>query len=133
MKIEINKKYRTRDGRQVEILKTDFRSKYPVIAIIDNEEIEQYSESGQCWLFGGEYDLIEVGKYDHIKIDDNVVVWSFANDYHRRHFAGISEQGWPITWDAGRTSFTNTGAISIWQNCMLAADFEKEYPGVKIL
>lgn len=52
MKLEVGKFYKTRDGKKVEILKTDVKSKdYPVIGIlleIDGSEIvKTYTHSGE--------------------------------------------------------------------------------------
>jgi hypothetical protein len=63
--IDINKKYRTRDGRDVRILCVDAKRINEVIALIkfdsENELLQTYSNNGKANLpYECELDLIEV-------------------------------------------------------------------------
>jgi len=65
--IDINKKYKTREGNDVRILCTDFKDeRYPVIAIVvDNDKSERVISCTQEGIYSkyisnSEYDLIEV-------------------------------------------------------------------------
>jgi hypothetical protein len=67
-----------------------------------------------------EWDLIESTQFDHINIDDKVVVWKNALDNIKchRHFAGASDTGKPMCWSDGKTSFTTT-CKTVWDHCEL--------------
>lgn len=109
--IDINKKYRTRDGRKVTILATWLNNAKPVAAIVPAlngiETVEHFSEDG-IWcndMPEGSLDLIEVSPYDHIKKGDVVLVWQngwtskFIRTFHSiavnsvRVFEGIEANG----------------------------------------
>lgn len=64
MIIDINKQYRTNNGLKVRILCTDARNKYPVIALIgDDDIIENYTIDGRFMhgtKFKHDLDLVEV-------------------------------------------------------------------------
>ena len=45
--ININKKYKTRDGRNVRLLCTDGPGEYPVIGIINNEDLGEWTSLGR--------------------------------------------------------------------------------------
>lgn len=129
-KIEMGKKYRTRDGREARVLCTDRKDdKHPVVAMIGNsapprtEQVVTLSATGGYISDGrpSEIDLIEVSPYEHLKIDDLVVVWDDSicrtATMLRRHFAGINELGRPTTWLNGRTSHT-ASSVTAWGNCI---------------
>jgi hypothetical protein len=67
-----------------------------------------------------ENDLIESTPFDHIKIDDKVIVWLINgnNEKTHRHFAGVNDAGKPMCWADGKTSFTAI-ARTVWDNCEL--------------
>ena len=73
-------KYKTRNGKPVRILAVDLKinSEICVAYTIESElnsicftKIDGFHYSG----YESEYDLIEVGNYDHIKKGDVVLVW----------------------------------------------------------
>lgn len=124
--IDINKKYKTRCGRYpVRIYCTDAGGFYPVhAAYYDNGwVVSSYTEYGvaEDWQQHGAIDLIEVNPYEHIKIDDMVIVWDDGEPIvkYNRHFAGISSGGKPLAWDGGQSSFTSAGSKTEWDNCKL--------------
>ena len=112
-KIDISKKYRTRSGFSVEILKTDLLTElYPVIAIINkpnNQYVLQFTEYGihingrEC-----EHDLIEVNPYEDFVVDEPVMVRDKPEDkWSCAFFAGISIiSGKPTVWPRGTSSWT---------------------------
>lgn len=69
------------------------------------------------------FNLQKIGKYDHLKIDDRVIVWDKydKNIRWKRYFAGINEDGRPLAWDDGRTSW-NADGMSSWDNCELVEE-----------
>jgi len=76
------------------------------------------SESDKSW------NLIESpSKYNHLKIDDPVIVWN-DNDIDmiiHGHFAGISKSGKPTIFSCGNSSWTVIEQISKrleWDRCI---------------
>jgi hypothetical protein len=63
MKICINKKYRTRDGKEVTIYRTDAKGVFPVHGSI----IQNYGETCSSWTSEGRY-------YDDLSADDKDLV-----------------------------------------------------------
>lgn len=64
-KIELGKKYKTRDGREVRILATDLKSPYPVAFVVTERDGEERThigyENGKVLRYtDSELDLIEV-------------------------------------------------------------------------
>ena len=116
--IDMDKKYRTRDGRAVRVLCTDMKNPtYPVIALI-----EDVSKNGETLEYFGSFtsegcasstceandrDLVEVPPYDGFKIDEPVMVRDNAgSQWIPRYFAGLNDNGYPTTWGDGQTSWT---------------------------
>jgi hypothetical protein len=66
--------------------------------------------------------------WDHIQIDDPVIVWNNVGDDRRysRHFAGVDKlDKLPLTWRDGRTSWSSPdGRQEEWDNCQKASDFK---------
>lgn len=50
--------------------------------------------------------LVEVGPYDDFKIDEPVMVRDGDRVWERGYFAGVNEDGRPLVWDDGGTSWT---------------------------
>lgn len=117
-KIEMGKKYRTRGGKEVRIYAVDAGGEYPVHGAVwngDNWDNYSFSSTGE-FITGedNEDDLVEVGPYDHIKIDDKVIAWndpdkSYGTARRRRYFAGVNEDGKPMVWTNGVTSWSRDG------------------------
>ena len=111
-KIDISKKYRTRSGYGVEILKTSLRnSVFPVVAIINTAEkqiLAGFTEYGKFYGDGeSDMDLVEVSPYEDFKIDEPVMVRDFENQsWAKRYFAGVNN-GKPSVWCAGATSWSS--------------------------
>ena len=87
MKITMDGKYRTRDGREVRILCTDYvseQNRYKVVALIKHEKdkqlLETYTETGK-YIYGAknnfDWDLVPVSKKK--KIVQWMVVWNTGN------------------------------------------------------
>lgn len=133
--ISMNKKYKTRSGQSVRVLCVDRPdAKYPVIALVgDHGSVETFSIEGTyCPDVGsGELDLIEVPPCADFKIDDPVMVRD-EYKWYRRHFAGVSEDGFPLAFYQGTTSFTrpyNALLPEQWKECRRPTD--EEMKGVK--
>lgn len=129
-KIEMGKKYRTRNGKEVRVLCVDHDSDtYPVVAIIHHSDTDSdiytFTRDGHYW-FGqaavpeeDEDDLVEVRPYDRLNIDDPVVVTDYpdgTSPLYLRHFAGVDSDGHPLAWINGRTSHTEV-KTSHWVSC----------------
>ena len=123
-KIDISKKYRTRSGYGVEILKTSLRnSVFPVVAIINTAEkqiLAGFTEYGKFYGDGeSDMDLVEVSPYEDFVVDEPVMVRD--NEYEqwkKAHFAGVSCRGYAKTWQDGETSWTSYDASMLtWQFC----------------
>lgn len=125
--IELNKKYRTRSGQQVRLYATDAGEIFPVHGAISTDGENWFSRSwtkeGRLYADETENsgDLFEAGPFDHIKIDDKVLVWFGGDEYHKfkRYFAGVSEDGRPMTFVDGATSWSSGGLTIEWDNCEL--------------
>lgn len=109
-KIQMDKQYRTRNGRDVRILCTDRDNVCPVIALIDNVRIVSYTKTGQYYINDGaesEYDLIEYNPAQELKLDQPIwVKYDDRSAWLPRHFAGLNKNGQVICWDDGYTSHT---------------------------
>lgn len=120
--IDINKKYKTRDGREVVLYCTDAPGRFCVHGRIDN--MAQWDINGIYHIHMPDnlLDLIEVSPYEDFKIDEPVMVKQKDEDvtkWRKRHFAGISETGVPMAWDCGFTSWTSTSSVlkAGWDKC----------------
>lgn len=128
--ITMDKKYRTASGLDVEILKTNCNNKYhPVIGIVikpgDDDRPHTWTAEGK--FYGGvpsephEYDLVEVNPYEGFKIDEPVMVCQLLGlHWTKGHFAGLSDDGSPMTFADGRTSWSNiNGGLEpyVWVYC----------------
>ena len=128
--VDINKKYRTRSGLDVQILCTDRVSMdgLPVVGMVLTPE-------GRIWFWEADgssptlrtNDLIEVSPYEGWKIDDPVWVRDGAGLWVRRHFAGVNKRGLPMAWINGCTSWSTTSKVD-WDEARLASEFTPE-PG----
>ena len=123
-KIDISKKYRTRSGFPVEILKTGLRnSVFSVAALIDTTEkqiVVGLTEDGNFYVSGREsaLDLVEISPYEGFKIDEPVMVRDYEKDsWKKAHFAGVSCRGYAKTWQDGETSWTSDGSMLTWKFC----------------
>lgn len=125
MNISMDKKYTTRNGWPVRILCVDkHHPSYTVVGLITNNQGE---ETMVCWTPDGKYmlgyrehayDLVEVTPYADFKIDEPVMARAFPGGlWFRRHFAGVTENGKPKTWDSGRTLFSSKGDFAVWDEC----------------
>ncbi len=123
--INLTDEYKTRSGHPVTVYATNLRGKYPVLAVVHNTTGDKDLEI-RCTKEGlfycekiTEYDLIKVSPYAHIKIDDKVLVGGAPEFKNKRHFAGISDKGFPMTWEFGKTSWTGSYDTETWSYCEL--------------
>ena len=131
-KIRKDKQYRTRDGRPARILATDRKHEnYSVIALIGSldggfENLESFTIYGKAFVNDIDAnDLVEVTPYDDFEIDEPVLVRYTKDDYWtRRHFAGISQNGRPLAWEDGQTSWTCSVPIA-WDHCHRPTEAER--------
>jgi len=125
MRVEMSKKYRTRDGETVRILCTDRPDRsYPIIALTGEGgwHLVSYT-SGGYYSSGGlnsHYDLVEVTEWGDFQVDEPVMVRDKDDsEWERRYFAGVTKEGQPSTWRSGVTSWTNMDGCptSCWDEC----------------
>ena len=119
MQFAMDKKYRTRAGDEVEILKVDAKKARPVLGIIKHPDGVEYVES---WPSDGkyhedkvksDYDLIEVRPYEDFKKDEPVLVRQDENHlWGKRHFSHVGSNGLAYCFVFGRTSWTNSSGIT---------------------
>jgi hypothetical protein len=123
MKISKDKKYKTRLGVNVIIYKIwEEQNKIHGAAVDTKNNLIctlEWDLEGRVWqTTESGNDLMEISPYADFKIDDKVLVWDDGQiEPYKYHFAGISKNGNPLTWDDGRTSFTETKFTSEWKNC----------------
>ena len=121
--IDLSKKYRTRDGKEVELYAYKEGQEHPILGAVHypNEWVEtSWTTDGKFSSIADEVDddLIEVSPYEDFKIDDPVLVSSNGKNWHKRHFAGVNRQNEPKAYEEGRTSFTaEDHMITIWNYC----------------
>ena len=109
MKINLTDKYKTRSGLDVTVYRTDLRGIFPVLVVVHDtveDKVYRYTSDGRHFDYNYKsFDLIKVLPYEHIKIDDKVLVWD--NDYKdnqaRAYFAGVNHDGKPLSFAAGHS------------------------------
>ena len=114
MAIEMGKKYRTRDGRDVRVLCVDAPGLYPVRGyLLPGGQSYSWKDAGNDLATQKEsgYDLIEISPYSDIEIDAKGWARS-GREWYPRHFAGVNAAGQPTTWIDGKTSHTTDGKAS---------------------
>ena len=121
MKISKDKKYKTRLDVDVIIYKIwEGKNKIHGAAVDAKNDLIctlEWDLEGKVWKNDESgNDLIEVSPYADFKIDDKVLVWITKGIKIKRHFAGISEEGLPMAWEDGQTSFT-TSLKTAWNYC----------------
>ena len=125
MAIEMGKKYRTRDGRDVRILCVDRTGELPVVGLMPvvglvggKEDVLSWTIDGLWALSDNPNDLIEIPPYSDIEIDTpgwarDVDKNSPDHEWTEAHFARVGGNGKPICFAFGRTSHT-TQATFEW-------------------
>jgi hypothetical protein len=136
-KIEEGKKYRLRQSGLGEVLAVRVLSapegvdvEQPVMALISsmccssNPIWEAYTAEGLYYssFTESEYDLVEVSPYEDFVLDERVLVKDTMDpEWHRRYFAGVSEDGKPLAWGVGTTSWsTGEDKPTRWDQCKRA-------------
>lgn len=119
MNDEIIYTHRTRSGLKARIVCNNAIGKYPVIALIlsdnvDEEFCETFTEDLKHYNFNEEsdLDLFEYNPWQDVAVDTPVYV-SYASrpdDWHRRHFAKFAN-GVVYVWEDGRTSWTTPNMV----------------------
>jgi hypothetical protein len=113
-KIDLRKQYRTRGGENVKVLTINAPNRdYPVVVLIgpDGDMVPNcYTADGRLYENGESVlDLIEYSPYSHIKIDDPVIYWESDMNKFRGYFAGIDDEGRPMTYIDGKTKWSSGG------------------------
>lgn len=109
-------------------------TRFPVVVMHADGGVYVRMADGSCTHGkNSELDLVEIGLYNHIQINDKVLVWNYDQDksdfdksvhVFKGHFAGIDENGNPTTWRSGSTSWSVPSRITKsrtwWNYCKLA-------------
>lgn len=118
-KIEMDKKYRTGDGRPVRILCMDLKNRnYPVVVAVKEgaqEHVISYTPEGHCYAdqVDADEDLVEISPFEGMEIDDKIWVRaSSGGGWVPRHYAGNNGRSIDA-WNDGKTSHS-TDAKSPW-------------------
>jgi len=118
-----NKRYRLADGQRVRVICTDRKhDDYPLVTLVEDEgeeAIVTYTADGFYCASKVDHpmNLNEVGEWSDFKIDEPVMVRDDLDlGWMRRYFAGVSKDGFPMTYPGGRTSWTIADKI-IWKYC----------------
>jgi hypothetical protein len=113
MKVDLSKQYRTRDGLHVTLFTDRIAGDYPVGGVIhfeDRDCLVSWTTEGVSNLLhpGARSDLVEVGKYDHLKDNDEVFARFGSSDlWQPAHFSHVAVHGRPCVYDGGRSKFTS--------------------------
>lgn len=107
-KVDIRKKYRIRNGEDVEFISDAGRGTHPVVGYVgDQMDITYWTKEGNYFLDEtSQFDLVEVSPYEDWKIDDKIEVSDDNIRWKKRHFAGVNDEGFPMAWNAGCSSWT---------------------------
>ena len=126
MKELMNKKWRTKDGRDARIVCVDLKHEnYPVLCLVTRESgIEDMFALTEELHFCREPYITEVMPWDDIKLDDPVVCWNKSGHKYKGYFAGVDCYGKPKTWLYCRTSFSADGRACAWRHCRPATEAE---------
>jgi hypothetical protein len=97
---------------------------------IDGDSLMIKLSNNKSIFIVGMFESVEismVSPYEDFEIDDKVFVWNYSNVYARkkRHFAGISKDGKPLAYVAGKTSWGSSDvdykdAVAEWDYCAKA-------------
>lgn len=113
--ISMDKKYKTKDGREVKILYTSLKGDFPVIGVI-NDRLFFYTKEGSNSSSYSINDIVE--PYTDFKIDDKVLVTNnYSTIKHKRHFAGVNSLGQPMAFMNGETSWSTMQPPCSWETC----------------
>jgi hypothetical protein len=112
--ISMDKQY-TRNGKKVRVLCVDRDcSKYPVVVLIDNTQVEYFTSHGQ-YHYDDDYNdndcLKEYNPWQDVAVDTKVyVTYTFDGGdlYHKRHFSHYeASTGIVYVFSDGKTSYTS--------------------------
>jgi len=95
--------------------------------IIYHNNDGRYSSSTSQYT---DWDLIEVGKYDHLKKDDPVVCYNedHPDKPQYRYFSHVNSNGRPCTFLHGATSWSAKEGSIDWDHCELFTENTAETP-----
>ena len=66
----------------------------------------------------------EVSPYADWPVDAKVYVWDEGGPKLKRHFAGVDDDGYPLTYVVGKTKWSSGGEVIRWDYAELAEDGE---------
>lgn len=115
MIVSIDKKY-TLDGAVFTILTVTKPGIRPVAGYKPDGSICSFNLDGSL---GNSYlKLVEVSPYADFKIDEPVMVRDDNDqEWHRRHFAGVSIDGRASAWNNGATRWSTGHRPTVWNQC----------------
>ena len=129
--ISMDKKYKTRDGKSVRIICVDAKGDWPIIGLIEIQEVESVAAWRADGLYGptrSGYDLVETTPYADFYRGQPVIVSESASGCNtaRRYFSHETD-GTAYCFLVGGDAWSN-GEIMDWAYCRaLTAEEQAEY------
>jgi hypothetical protein len=112
MLVSLDKHYKTRDGKKVNILSIDanLSNGHTVIGVIENpctgiRTIGSWLNDGK---WGNNNDLIEVDQYADFKVNDSVMVKDFLESTRDKRYLAKVENKYVVTWNDIATSWPSS-------------------------
>jgi hypothetical protein len=115
--IDIKKKYQTKqEGLKVDILAVKGDVLIAAVKLSTGWQGKNFTLDG-IFQADDSFSLVEVIPFFDYKIDDKCLFWNDdPSKKVRGHYAGTDSDGYPYSWDEGKTSFT-TDSKRAWANC----------------
>lgn len=126
-KLEVGMKVRHKNGLTGRVICTDRKSEHclPVVILLsfrvgkNGEEHEDVRFCNPYGFLNGEAEFKPISEWDDFEIDEPVMVSLGDSEmWYRRYFAGVTDDGYPLTFEDGRTSWTTDSSERIeWKRC----------------
>ena len=117
------KKWRTVIGHvKAEFIGFIFGSAYPFFIQLETGEVHTVDLDLFSFTDSSSPYIEEISPYADWTIDAKVLVWGEGDsEKQKRHFAGVCDDGKPLAWDSGQTSWTSYRSF-VWDYAELAED-----------
>ena len=116
------KKWRTVSGHvKAEFTGFRFDAVYPFFIQLETGEVHTINLNLFFFTDSSRPYIEEVSPYANWPIDAKVLVWGENKNKNKRYFAGIHEDGRPMAWIGGATSWSDPTTF-VWDYAELAED-----------
>ena len=116
------KKWRTVSGHvKAEFTGFRFDAVYPFFIQLETGEVHTINLNLFFFTDSSRPYIEEVSPYANWPIDAKVWVWGDNKNKRKRYFAGIHEDGRPMAWIGGATSWSDP-TVFVWDHAELAED-----------